>query len=55
VYSHVARAVYPDREVTASIVYTETGERVTVDPLSLAALRATVRETEADQAIPPES
>jgi ATP-dependent exoDNAse (exonuclease V) beta subunit len=55
VYSHVARAVYPDREVTAGILYTETGERVTIDPLSLAALRATVRATEADQAIPSES
>jgi hypothetical protein len=34
VYYHVARAVYPDREITASILYTETGTRRYVDPFS---------------------
>ncbi|MEZ3118050.1 UvrD-helicase domain-containing protein [Halobaculum sp. MBLA0147] len=33
VYYHVAQEVYPDREVTASIFYTETGDRQQVDPL----------------------
>ena len=43
VYAHVADAVYHSREVTASILYTETGECVTIDPLSREELRATVR------------
>jgi ATP-dependent exoDNAse (exonuclease V) beta subunit len=33
VYYHVAQEVHPDREVTASIFYTETGDRQEVDPL----------------------
>jgi ATP-dependent exoDNAse (exonuclease V) beta subunit len=53
VYAHVASAVYPEREVTASILYTATGERVSVDPLSLAELRATVRERAAAQVFSP--
>ena len=35
VYYHVARDVYPDREITASIFYTEPGVRQAVDPLSI--------------------
>ncbi len=34
VYHHVIEAVYPDREVTTSIFYTDGGERVRVEPLS---------------------
>ena len=34
VYSHVVRETYPDRRVTASILYTVDGNRVEVDPLS---------------------
>ena len=49
VYAHVASAVYPDREVTASILSTATGDRVTVDPCSRAELRAAVREADASE------
>ena len=34
VYYHVAREVYPDREITASIFYTETGVRQEIVPLT---------------------
>ena len=44
VYFHVVRSAYPDREVTVSLFYTETGERVEVTPLSTAALRDVLRE-----------
>ncbi|WP_430505880.1 UvrD-helicase domain-containing protein [Haloparvum sp. PAK95] len=39
VYYHVARAVYPDREIEASIYYTGDGEQVEIDPLSVDGLR----------------
>jgi superfamily I DNA/RNA helicase len=42
VYYHVATETYPDRDVTASILYTETGTRRSVDPLTLAELRSLV-------------
>ena len=41
-YYHVATETYPDRDVTASILYTETGTRRSVDPLTLAELRSLV-------------
>lgn len=46
VYHHVASAAYPDRTVTATLLYTERGERVAVEPLSEAELRAVVRDRE---------
>jgi ATP-dependent exoDNAse (exonuclease V) beta subunit len=45
VYYHVAQEVYPDREVTASIFYTETGDRQQVDPLPVQEIQRLVRET----------
>ena len=51
VYAHVVSAVYPSREVTASILYTKTGKRVMIDPLSQEELRATVRAQQAAQAL----
>ncbi|WP_424005587.1 UvrD-helicase domain-containing protein (plasmid) [Haloarcula salina] len=44
VYYHVARAVYPDREVTASILYTESGTRVDITPLDMSDLQELVKE-----------
>jgi superfamily I DNA/RNA helicase len=46
VYYHVVQEVYPDREVTASIFYTETGDRQQVDPLPIRGIQRLVRETE---------
>jgi len=43
VYYHVLAAVYPDRTVTASLYYTEDGERVTIEPRSKSELVALVR------------
>lgn len=36
VYYHLVRRAYPDRNVTTGLYYTPEGERVEVDPLSLA-------------------
>ena len=46
VYHHVVREAYPEREVGTSILYTETGTRHTIEPLSLDAIRELI--TEAD-------
>jgi ATP-dependent helicase/nuclease subunit A len=45
VYYHVAEDVYPDRDISASILYTETGARQEIEPLSLDKLRGLVTET----------
>ena len=46
VYHHVVREAYPEREVGTSILYTETGTRHAIEPLSLDAIRELI--TEAD-------
>jgi len=43
VYHHVAAATYPDRTVSASILYTNTGDRQEISPLSRSELAAVVR------------
>ncbi|MFB6254887.1 MAG: PD-(D/E)XK nuclease family protein, partial [Halobacteriaceae archaeon] len=35
VYYHVVRQTYPNRQVSTSLFYTENGERVEIDPLSI--------------------
>jgi superfamily I DNA/RNA helicase len=42
VYHHVLSSVYPDREVTTSLFYSVTGERVEGEPLSMDKLRELV-------------
>ncbi|MFB6124951.1 MAG: UvrD-helicase domain-containing protein [Halanaeroarchaeum sp.] len=50
VYYHVLDAAYPDKRVSASILYTGLDERVGVEPLALDELRQLVRaQLEADQ------
>ncbi|PSQ18125.1 ATP-dependent DNA helicase [Halobacteriales archaeon QS_8_69_26] len=49
VYHHVAREVYPDREITASVFYTADGKRREIDPMSIDELREQVRRVEAGQ------
>jgi ATP-dependent helicase/nuclease subunit A len=44
VYYHVVEAVYPDRDVTASILYTESGKRQSIEPLSIAILEDIVEK-----------
>lgn len=44
VYAHVVAAAYPDRDVTASILYTETGVAVEIDVLERSDLRRLARE-----------
>jgi ATP-dependent helicase/nuclease subunit A len=46
VYYHVARNVYPDREITASIFYTDDGIREPIDPLSFDEIQRFVVEAE---------
>ena len=46
VYYRVACEVYPEREITASIFYTETGARQEIDPLSIDKLRRLVKAVE---------
>jgi len=46
VYYHVVRAVYPDREVSATTLYAETGTLQAIDPLSADARRPLVGESE---------
>jgi superfamily I DNA/RNA helicase len=46
VYVHVASAVYPERDVSASIFYTHDGARQPIEPLSVGELREEVRRTE---------
>ncbi|MFD1634298.1 UvrD-helicase domain-containing protein [Haloplanus ruber] len=46
VYYHVAREVYPDREITASIFYTETGSRHEIDPQPIDDIQRLVEEVE---------
>jgi superfamily I DNA/RNA helicase len=43
VYYHVLTSVYPDREVTASLFYSSSGERAFIEPLSQDALRDLVK------------
>ena len=43
IYYHVVADQYPDRSVTASIFYTEDGDRREIEPLSEADLRELVR------------
>jgi len=45
VYYHVVEDVYPDRDISAAILYTETGARQEIEPLSLGELRGLVSET----------
>jgi ATP-dependent exoDNAse (exonuclease V) beta subunit len=47
VYYRVACEVYPEREITASIFYTETGARQEIDPLSIDELQRLVEAVEA--------
>ncbi|MFC7198931.1 UvrD-helicase domain-containing protein [Halospeciosus flavus] len=47
VYYHVASEVYPERELTANILYTETGTRREIEPLSLEEIRTLVAEASA--------
>ena len=42
VYYHVLTSEYPDREVTASLFYSQSGERVFIEPLTQAVLRELV-------------
>jgi ATP-dependent helicase/nuclease subunit A len=44
VYYHVVEAVYPDREVSASIFYTEEGHQQSIEPLSIEILEDIVEE-----------
>ncbi|GAB3416675.1 hypothetical protein GCM10027435_14370 [Haloparvum alkalitolerans] len=44
VYYHVANEVYPDREITTSILYTETGDRRKISPLTFVEIQNLVRE-----------
>jgi ATP-dependent exoDNAse (exonuclease V) beta subunit len=44
VYYHVVADAFPDKEVSASLFYTEDDEVVTVEPLSLGELKRLVRE-----------
>jgi hypothetical protein len=46
VYYRVACEVYPEREITASIFYTETGARQEIDPLTIDDLRRLVEAVE---------
>lgn len=46
VYYHIIREVYPDRDITVNILYTETGTRHNIDPLPLNRIRTLVREAE---------
>jgi ATP-dependent exoDNAse (exonuclease V) beta subunit len=39
VYYHVAKAWYPEKEITASIFYTADDERVDIEPVELTVLR----------------
>ncbi|QLC34358.1 ATP-dependent helicase [Halarchaeum sp. CBA1220] len=39
VYYHVASEVYPSREITVSILYTEIGRRQTIEPMALNEIR----------------
>jgi superfamily I DNA/RNA helicase len=45
VYYHAISACFPEKDVTASIFYTASGERTPIEPLSTADLQALVRET----------
>jgi ATP-dependent helicase/nuclease subunit A len=45
VYYHVLTDVYPERTVRTSIFYTQSGEQVSIDPLSKSELRQLVIET----------
>jgi len=45
VYYHVLTDVYPERTVRPSIFYTQSGEQVSIDPLSKPELRQLVMET----------
>jgi len=49
VYYQVATAQYPDRAVSASIFYTASGVRQTIDPLSMESLKGEIRETRPEQ------
>jgi len=44
VYYRVAEAVCPDREISASIFYTESGNRRSVEPLTVSELETLVEE-----------
>ena len=46
VYYHALDALYPDRTVSTSIFYTESGTQIDVDPLSEAALQTLVEDTQ---------
>jgi len=46
VYYHVADDVYPDREISTSILYTETGDRRNVSPLTFAEIQNLVRDAD---------
>jgi ATP-dependent exoDNAse (exonuclease V) beta subunit len=48
VYYHVVRETYPDRRVTASILYTVDGNRVDVDPLSKGELAGLIEANPAE-------
>jgi ATP-dependent helicase/nuclease subunit A len=45
VYYHVLTDVYPERTVRPSVFYTQSGERVSIDPLSKSELRQLIMET----------
>lgn len=49
VYYQVASSQYPDRDVSISIFYTDTGQRVSLEPLSMTELAAFAQETECTQ------
>jgi len=46
VYHHVVREAYPEREIGTSILYTETGTRRAIEPLSLEAIRELIAEAD---------
>jgi len=46
VYYHVAKSVYPDREISASIFYTDQDERQSIEPLTMAVLEDIVGRIE---------
>ncbi len=44
VYHHMVTAEYPEKDVTAGVFYTADGERVSVEPMTVAEIREWVRE-----------
>ncbi|WP_256392854.1 UvrD-helicase domain-containing protein [Natronoarchaeum rubrum] len=52
VYYHVVTAQYPERAVSVSILYTSSGVRQTIDPLSVESIKDEIRETRPEKSAP---